>query len=154
MVITYVADIDSLASLGSGSSVVGERVWWSRWTTCSGTTIKSTVVWWATESASKASTAASEAAAESTASAKARSTTTWEAAEATTSTAKASTWWEVVSEAVLANLKVTSLPIESIKLLDSVAGVVWRLESDNAGSLWSSVWADVNISTDHSTLAS
>lgn len=153
MVATYVANIDGLASLGTGSSVVSERVWWSRRTASGRAAIKS-AVWRATEAASEASTA-SEATAESAASAEGWTTATSKAAtEATTGTAKASAWWEVVGKAVLADLKVASLPIVPIKLLNSIASVVWRLESNNTGALWSSIWADVDISADHSTLTS
>ena len=150
--VTYVTNIDSLASLSAGSSVVSEWVWWSRWGASSCAAVETTVMWWAAKSAAKASTAA-EAAAEASTSAKGWATATGKAAaETTTGTTKASTSWEVIGEAILTDLKVASLPVVTVELLDSVACVVWRLESNNSGALWSSIWADVDISTDHGTL--
>lgn len=149
---TYVANIDSLASLSAGSSVVSEWVWWSRWSASSCAAVETTVVWRATKSAAKASTAA-EATAETSTSAKGWATTAAKAAgEATTCTTKASTSWEVVGEAILADLKVASLPVVAVELLDGVAGVVWRLKGNNSGAFWSSIWSDVDISADHGTL--
>lgn len=148
---TYVANIDSLASLSAGSSVVSEWVRWSRWSASSCAAVKTTVVWWAAKCAAKASTAA-KAAAKTSTTAKGWATATGKAAaEATTGTTKASTSWEVVGEAILTDLKVASLPVVTVELLDSVASVVWRLKGDNSGALWPSVWADVNISADHGT---
>jgi hypothetical protein len=106
---------------------------------------------------------ATEATTEATASAKATckaatrsktATTTKWTAKATTSATETTTPWEVVREAILTNIQQAALPIVTIELLNSVASVIWRLEGNNTRALWTAIWTNVHIGTDHVALTS
>lgn len=149
---TYVANVDSSALLAARGSKVGEGVRWD-----------------GSSSLVKAGAAISRATTEATAATETRATkttTTAEAATATkTRTTKATTAtetaatgtsvaWVVSSEAILADLQGTALPLVSVELGDSVAGIIRVLESHNTGSLGTAGGVGVNIGANNSALLS
>ncbi|RCI11443.1 hypothetical protein L249_7472 [Ophiocordyceps polyrhachis-furcata BCC 54312] len=135
----------------AGSGVVGKWVGRDR---SSGCRVKA-ASWASSKPATTAERKAATAAAEAT-------TTKAAAAAAAASTAVASTHaaavsatrWEShagTSVAVFSHLEQSSLPVVSIKLLDSVSGVIRAFEDDDARALRSAVGADMNIGTDDSS---
>ena len=152
----YIANINDLAAVSTGSGIISEWIsnsWWSigvKTTRGSSAAAKSTTK--STSTTTKASTETSTTAAEAP-------TGTEASTEPTTASAKAATtskaaWSAWTSETILTNLKWASLPVVAIELLDSVSSVIWMLECYNSGALWSPIRSNVYIGTDNSTIAS
>lgn len=162
---TYVADVDDRARVGAGSGEVGEWVWRSSDSWRFGLESAAVVsCWWAaiaasaisssttaesasksatssTISSSKAATSSLEAAAiSSAAAAHVGATTTAEATASSTTEAGAT------SEAVLANLESTALPVVAVELLNRVLSVLRVVECDDTGALRTSIGSEVHVS--------
>lgn len=154
----YVSDVDRLASLRTSCGEVGERVGrdggsstgietaatnCTNWTTCSHGAAEST-------SSAKAATKAAAASPKS-------ATATETAAESATASSEATTAAEAhvgVGKTVRTHLEDATLPVVTIELLNSVAGVVGGFEDNNAGALGPSIGTEVHVGTNDTTGAS
>lgn len=149
---SYVADVDSLAALASGRSVVSKRIWRcsgspsviasSRRSTISTTTKASA----STEPATKSSSASKSAASAET------PTGSKTTSKATTSTCK--TTWGRSGEAILSNFKHAALPFVAVELGNRITGIFWTFESDNTGTFGTTIMTDMDIGTNDGTLLS
>lgn len=152
---SYIADVDDLTPVGSGCSVVGEGVRGNRGSDCS---IGETTRGAATAAASEASTTTeAEATTSTTETASAAETTASEAsshATVPTAAAEAHTAAAAASISILSDLEVATLPVVAVELLNGVASIVRALENDNAGSLGSTIRANMNISADNTAVSS
>ena len=147
MSVTYVADVDGLARLTARAGVICERV---GGVGCSHAGIEPTGSGDSGSNKSRStaeSAAATEASCKATASAKATAGT--KASSKTAASAEASSEAATArcsaGEAILTDLKVASLPVIAIKLLNGVARILGRLEGDNSRALGASIRGDVNI---------
>lgn len=145
---THVADVDDVATFTTRSGVVGEGV---RRTSRDSLSIEAA----ATHATKTSSGGAVAAAATITKSASSTESSTAEAAAAAKTTTKATaTIAGRTSEAIFLHLKSATLPLVSIELLNSVAGVVGGLENNNTGALHAAVGGLVNIGTEHGACVS
>lgn len=148
---TYIADIDGLATLAAGCSIVGEWVRGSG----GGTSIiasssgRSPVATPAVASTTPVSSSiTSTATTEPSSAAKAAAGADAPSKTATTAVAAA----RRARKAVFSDLKHASLPIVAIELGYGIPGVVGTLEGDYARALRTSVVAYVNICADNGPL--
>jgi hypothetical protein len=146
-IVTHVANKDGLASFSSWAGKVGEWVGGG-----SGNTSVETSAWATTESTTKASPPCEAATESATANESSTATEATSKAAATKSTASKAT--RSTSKAILTNFKGTTLPVIAIELLNGIASIVRRFESNNTGTLWTTVGTNVDIGTNNSTVAS
>jgi hypothetical protein len=146
---TYISDVNSLASLRPGSGIVCEGIWSS----CRGCSIETTTGA-ASISAPKATTAAKAATKATTASKSAAGPEPSSEASTTAESATAAEARPRTRKTILADLEKAALPVVAIELLDSIAGVVWRLEGNNARALGAAVRTDVDVGANDSTIPS
>ena len=154
---THIADIDRLRTLGTRGSKVGEGIGGLRSITsnraaaaaaAAAAGIKATATISTTTLVTKAATASAKS---STAAIAAEGTASAAAEAATTITAGTHTG---TSEAILAYLEHTTLPVITVELLDRIARIIGGLKDHNAGALGATILAKVNVGTDNATSAS
>lgn len=150
---THVPDVDSLVLLSARRGKVSEWVGWGR---CSGTRASVEAAAAATHAANGTTSVASTAAIAESTTATAEASSAIAATKSTASTkssAAAVATHHGVGKPVLADFKHAALPVVAVELLDCIASIVGALEYHNTGSLGSSIWAEVNISSNDGSSA-
>lgn len=150
---TYVADEDDRTALATTGGVVGKCVRSSTSTTnatvvaalaTSISTLLETTTASAESSSSKSATAT-----ETTATAKSSATSAEAALEATTHAI--ATWTAGLSETVLTDFKVATVPFVAVVHLDGIASVFIVIEDYDTRSLRTTIRSEVNIGTNNVT---
>ena len=151
---THIANINNRASLAARGCKISE---WVRGIRGNGsfkaTAAKTTTT--TTRSTTSETTTATESTGKAAATSKATTTTAGEATATSKAATEAATTTETgatASEAVLPNLKRTSLPLIAIELRNCVARIVGRLKCDNARTLGATGRVGVHICTNNGTL--
>jgi len=150
---TYVSDVDELALLCTGLSVISERVRCGR-SRCSTTGIEAGSTWGSTSAEASSSTVPSAEAATAT-EASTAAITPAEAAATKSTTAATETATHADSTtgiAVFTDLEVSALPVEVVELLNGSARVISGLEYDNSGSFGTSIGSHVDIGSDNGSI--
>lgn len=132
---TYIADIDGLASISTGRCVIGKRVWWYG---CSGTAVE---VRWRSAAVSAAVPTSSSTISTSETAATSIATTTRKTASAAHAK-PAATSNEAArgpSEPIFADLQHATLPVIAIELSNSVPCIFGMLVGNNTGALGTTV---------------
>jgi hypothetical protein len=151
---TYVADVDDRSGLAARSSKVSEGVGRSR---CSRRATVESTRRSTTKAAAKAttttkllSTKPTSAAHETTTTRELLAETSTTSHETTATTAEAR--W--AGETVFSDLEDAAVPVVSIELLDGDLSIIWVVESNDTGTLHTTVGGDMYISTDDSASVS
>jgi hypothetical protein len=157
---THVADVDNSTLVTIGSSIVSEgvgRTGRSGRSALIKSTTGVTTVRAALRRATESTTAA-KATAEATTSCES-TTTSHRSAEATTAshgptkaTAATAKARSTASKSILTNFEGTTLPVIAVELRNGVAGIIRRLESNDARALGASSGVGVDVSTNDATL--
>jgi hypothetical protein len=153
---TYVSNVDEVALVAVGGSVVSERVGRTSRNGRSALVISTTGVTTGTRRATEAA-AAAKATAEATTSSKSTTTshgsteTTTATHGATEATAAAKATGTTAGEAIFTDLKGAALPVVTVELRNGVTGVLRGLESDDTRALGASSGVSVHVGTDNAT---